>query len=77
MINGFTMSTDTCGAFDKADYLYTACKAIVGVDGGNVLRTDGKALVAFWDGASIRAGFGATETERNQIATDTSTLYVR
>ena len=55
--------------------LYDACKAIVGRDGGMVLR--GKALVAHWSVDVVNPGFGATEAERAQIADDADLLRVR
>lgn len=55
--------------------LYDACKAVIGRDGGMVLR--GKALVAHWSGDEVRAGFGATEDERAQIVNDADLLRVR
>ena len=74
MNNAYILSSDNDGDFGTAETLYTACKAIAGMPGGNVYRD--RLLVAFWNGHTQRvcAGFGATVAERAAIDVDCGLL---
>jgi hypothetical protein len=49
--------------------LYRACRSIVQVQGGAVIRTEENGLVAFWCDwdKKIKPGFGATSSERQAV----------
>ncbi len=74
MNNAYILSSDNDGDFGTAETLYTACKAIAGMPGGNVYRD--RLLVAFWNGHTQRVcpGFGATTSEREAIENDAGPL---
>jgi hypothetical protein len=70
---GFQITQDNEGQIGTANSLHEACKKIVGIAGGNV--TCERRLVAYWNGSSVRPGFGALKGERVQIEEDAG-LYV-
>lgn len=67
----FTVAIESKGTVKKEINFYSACKAIVGVDGGIVisLYAPRGSITAFWDSfeKKVKPGFGATEMEREAI----------
>jgi len=66
----YRISIESTGKVESRETLYTATSAILNTAGGIVIGGTHSRLVAFWcaDENKIKAGFGATATERAMIA---------
>lgn len=65
----YKVAQEESGKTGERESLYEACTDIVEVRGGIVLRATNDELIAFWCGwkNEVRAGYGATTTERESI----------
>ncbi len=66
----YRISTESTGKRETRETLYEAARDIVNTAGGIVVGGTDARLVAFWcaHDHKIKAGFGATDTERTMIA---------
>jgi len=73
----YTVATDSDGQLSNHVSLNEALKAMPKASGANVVGPKGdRRLVAFFDGSTIRPGFGATDSERAEIIADAGLFAV-